>query len=116
MYAFPLIAKMTAAEYQLPDTWQNKTKDSDQMLYRLKRSSTEYVSCLKQFKLTEVTVSRIERIQNKRCFIQYRAHQIDFKKRLKTNSEKVLFHGCADTAAKSIVERGFDRGYAGTVS
>ena len=58
-------------------------------------------------------VIRIERIQNERCYIQYTVHKQDLEKRLNTDTEKSLYHGCPEEAAMSIVKDGFNRNFAG---
>jgi hypothetical protein len=58
-------------------------------------------------------IIQIERIQNERWHTQYSAHSRDFKKRLNTNTEKRLYHGCPEDAANSIMEDCFNRSLAG---
>jgi hypothetical protein len=45
--------------------------------------------------------------------MQYLAHHEDFKKRLSTDTEKRLYHGCPEQAANSIIEDCFNRSFAG---
>ena len=58
-------------------------------------------------------IVKIERIQNERWYIQYLAHRRDFKKRLKHDTEKRLYHGCPESAADSIIKDCFNRSFAG---
>lgn len=58
-------------------------------------------------------ISRIEHIQNERWHKQYIVHRDDFKKSLKMNTEKFLYHGCTDVAATSIIRDYFNRSFAG---
>jgi hypothetical protein len=62
-------------------------------------------------KYTEII--RIERIQNERWYMQYLAHRKDFEKRLNTDTERRLYHGCSEKAANSIIEDCFNRSFAG---
>jgi hypothetical protein len=55
----------------------------------------------------------IERIQNERWYMQYLAHSKDFERRLKIDTEKLLYHGCPEQAANAIVDDGFNRSFAG---
>ncbi len=58
-------------------------------------------------------IIRVERIQNERWYMQYLAHDKDFKRRLNTDTEKRLYHGCPEQAANSIIEDCFNRSFAG---
>ncbi len=58
-------------------------------------------------------IIQIERIQNERWYMQYLAHIRDFKKRLSTDTEKRLYHGCPQKAANLIIEDCFNRSFAG---
>lgn len=59
------------------------------------------------------TIVKIERIQNQRCYKQYAIHREDFLKRLNSDTEKLLYHGCPEEAANSITEGFFNRSFAG---
>ncbi|UJR30282.1 hypothetical protein I4U23_017820 [Adineta vaga] len=58
-------------------------------------------------------IVRIERIQNEQWYLQYFAHSEGFKKRLHQNTEKILYHGCPEIAANSIIKKCFDRNFSG---
>jgi len=58
-------------------------------------------------------IIKVERIQNQRWYKQYLVHSEDFRTRLGKDTEKRLYHGCDETAAKSIAEDCFNRSYAG---
>jgi hypothetical protein len=62
-------------------------------------------------KYTEII--KIERIQNERWFLQYMAHSREFKKRLNTDSERRLYHGCDQSTANLIIKDCFNRSFAG---
>ncbi len=58
----------------------------------------------------------IERIQNLRLFKQFSASHEDFIVRYgkKDNGTmRFLYHGCPESAAKRIIDRGFNRSYCG---
>lgn len=64
-----------------------------------------------QGKYTQII--RIERIQNEPWYIQYLAHGHQFYKRLNTNTEKRLYHGCPESAVNPILQDCFNRSFAG---
>jgi hypothetical protein len=104
-----------SAEHQLPSTWEQSTEN--ELRFVLSKNTDEYKSIVINFDQTMkdkyTQIIQIERIQNKRWFIQYLAHSRDFKRRLKNDTEKRLYHGCAQQAANSIIEDCFNRSYAG---
>lgn len=87
------------------------------MRFVVPNTSEEYRSVTKDFdhimRGKYAQIIRLERIQNERWYLQYLAHSRDFSKRLKTDTEKRLFHGCPEQAANSIIEGCFNRSYAG---
>ncbi|CAF3207225.1 unnamed protein product [Rotaria sp. Silwood2] len=58
-------------------------------------------------------ITKIERIQNERWYMQYLAHKEDFERRLNMNTEKILYHVCPEQAAHSIIQDCFNRSFAG---
>jgi hypothetical protein len=75
-----------------------------------KALATNFDQAMKK-KYTQII--QIERIQNERWYMQYLAHHRDFKKRLNTDTEKRLYHGCPQQAAHLISEDCFNRSFAG---
>ena len=100
---------------ELPSTWE-KSPD-DKMRFIVPNTSEEYRSVINNFdqimRGRYAQIVRLERIQNERWYLQYLVHSRDFQKRLKTDTEKRLYHGCPEQAANSIIENGFNRSYAG---
>ena len=81
------------------------------------KSSSEYKSALVTFEQSmkgiDLTVIKLERIQNERWYKQYMVHSEDFRKRLDVDTEQRLFHGCSEESAVAIVDDNFNRSYAG---
>ncbi|CAF1616166.1 unnamed protein product, partial [Adineta ricciae] len=81
------------------------------------QSTEKYQSIINEFdkkmkgKYTEIV--KLECINNERWRTQYDAHWKDFKSRLNEDTEKILYHGCPEAAAKSIMQDCFNRSYAG---
>ncbi len=100
---------------ELPSTWEKPAENK--IRFVVPNTSDEYRLILTNFDQTMkgkyTQIIRLERIQNERWYIQYLAHSRDFKKRLNTDTEKRLYHGCPEQAANSIIEGGFNRSYAG---
>ncbi|CAF3757348.1 unnamed protein product [Rotaria magnacalcarata] len=100
---------------ELPPTWEKSTEQ--RTLFVLPTKTDEYNSIATNFnnvmtgKYTDII--KIERIQNERWYMQYLAHSKDFLKRLNTDTEKRLYHGCSQQAANSIIEDCFNRSFAG---
>jgi hypothetical protein len=105
----------SSSTYKIPSTWQH-TKD-DQIRVIVSKKTDEYNSIICKFdeamkgKYTEIT--KLERIQNERWYMQYIAHWKDFKKRLNEDTEKRLYHGCPDSSADAIIQDCFNRSFAG---
>ena len=101
--------------YQLPLTWQNP--NDDQVRYVVPKSTNEYQSIIGNFETAMKgkckEIIKLERIQNERWYMQYIAHSKDFQKRLNTDTENRLYHGCPEEAANAIIHDGFNRSYAG---
>ncbi|CAF1160049.1 unnamed protein product [Rotaria sordida] len=102
--------------YQLPSTWE--TSNEYKIRFILSIRTDEYRSIAYNFnrsmkeKYTQIV--KIERIQNKRWYTQYLAHREDFERRLRKDIERILYHGCPEQAASSIIEDCFNRSFAGT--
>ena len=80
--------------------------------------SDEYAEIQRQFqsKMTAQLFSeivRIELIWKKRWYQQYMIHYVEFSRRLGENTEQMLFHGCSEEAANSIINECFNRSCAG---
>jgi hypothetical protein len=105
----------SSSTYKIPSTWQ-RSKD-DQIRVIVSKKTDEYNSIISKFdeamkgKYREII--KLERIQNERWYMQYMAHSKDFKKRLNEDTEKRLFHGCPESAAKLIIQDCFNRSFAG---
>jgi hypothetical protein len=106
---------MESQGYQVPPTWEKSADNKNRFV--LPTTSDEYQSIVSNFDQAMKTkykqIIRIERIQNQRWYMQYLAHSHDFKTRLKTDTEKRLYHGCPDTAANLIIDDCFNRSFAG---
>ena len=58
-------------------------------------------------------IVQIELVWNGRWYKEYMIHKAEFSQRLKQNTEKLLFHGCPEIAANSIIKDCFNRSCAG---
>ena len=87
------------------------------MCFELSPNSREFQEVKQKFndamQILAKEIIRIERIQNERWYVQYLAHQKDFKSRLNNDTERCLFHGCPEQAANSIITDCFNRSHAG---
>ena len=105
----------------LPKILQRNNSDKNGFTIRkqiLDNRSDDYNAVIKIFYKTMPSelckkILRVENIVNKRWFEQYETHSKAFYQRLNKNTEKRLFHGCSEDAAKSIINGNFDRSYAG---
>lgn len=99
----------------MPPTWEKSTENKTR--YIVLPTTDEYKSIVTNFNETMkgnyTEIIHIERIQNERWYKQYIAHHEDFLRRLKTDTEKKLYHGCPDQAASLIIEDCFNRSFAG---
>ncbi|CAF4066586.1 unnamed protein product, partial [Rotaria sp. Silwood1] len=104
--------------YQVSTTWEKST--ANKVCFILATTTDEYTSIASNFDLKMKgnyrQIVKIERIQNKRWYMQYLAHKEEFKKRLQNNTERILYHGCPEQAAHSIIEDCFNRSFAGVNS
>lgn len=102
-------------DYKVPSTWTGTAPGEKRVSVDLK--SPECQPIFKQFDETMKgkysRIVRIERIQNERWYMQYLAHKRDFYQRLNKDTEKRLFHGCPEDAAKLIINDCFNRSFAG---
>lgn len=109
-----LFSDLLVVESQLPPTWELST--GNQLRYSVASDAVEYKSVLANFDQTMkgryTQIIKLERIQNKRWFMQYSVHRQDFIKRLKSDTEKILYHGCPEAAANSIIQDCFNRSCA----
>ncbi|CAF0849661.1 unnamed protein product [Rotaria sordida] len=101
--------------YQLPSTWIRSTENK--LRFLVPYNSDEYTSMVNCFDQTMkgiyTSIIRIERIQNQRWFLQYQVHRQEFNKRLAIDTERLLYHGCSQSAANLIIEDCFNRSFAG---
>ena len=98
----------------LPVSWEpNKHQD----VVSLDVSSNEYTSALKRARDTGLPFKKIvsiQRIQNKRLFVQYQTQKELFEKKYAHNAnEMTLFHGTSADCVQKIWVNGFNRNYAG---
>ncbi|CAF1037008.1 unnamed protein product [Didymodactylos carnosus] len=100
---------------QLPSLWERSTENK--IRFVVSNITDEYKSIVTDFDQTMKgkyrQIIQVERIQNERWYMQYLAHSQDFKKRLNTDTEKRLYHGCPQEAAHLIMEDCFNRSFAG---
>lgn len=109
----------TNTTIRFPETWtQNKELD----LIDLDKNNKEFKEVLKQIENSGFSISSnhfqrvvsIQRIQNKRLFIQYQTHKEEFcKKYASITYERTLFHGTNEDCVEKIWKNGFNRSYAG---
>ncbi|CAF4121313.1 unnamed protein product [Rotaria sp. Silwood2] len=101
--------------YRLPPTWEKSSEHKIRI--KLSPIADEYRSIVSNFdqamKENYTKITKIERIQNERWYMQYLAHKEDFERRLNMNTEKILYHGCPEQAAHSIIQDCFNRSFAG---
>ncbi|CAF1359198.1 unnamed protein product [Adineta ricciae] len=101
--------------YEIPSTWETST--DNKMRFELSPNTREFQEVKQKFNdamhVLAKEIIRIERIQNERWYVQYLAHQKDFKSRLNNDTERRLFHGCPEQAANSIITDCFNRSHAG---
>ncbi|CAF1056140.1 unnamed protein product [Rotaria sp. Silwood1] len=111
------IRRQNLTNYSLPMHWQCQSTNCCRFI--LSEHSEEYKNIKDKFNQTMlgnyICIKSIERIQNQRWYKQYAAHRDAMNERLKQETQKILFHGCNEDSANSIVEECFNRSYAGTV-
>ena len=100
-------------DIKFPEKWNKKTLN----LVFVDKGTKEYndvIDTLKNNKFGNFQIISIERVQNKRIYIQYQAHKIHFKERDPNNvNEKTLFHGTTGDTVESIWKQGFNRSFCG---
>lgn len=118
MLEVQIASRLTAKGNDLPLEW-TAIDDEYPLRIGLSSSSEEYRSILGALRETlseaQTQSARVERIQNTRWYCQYQLEKKDLCKRLKTETERRLFHGCPNQgdALESIARNGFDRSLAG---
>ncbi|CAF4091005.1 unnamed protein product, partial [Rotaria sp. Silwood2] len=109
------IQRQNLTSYSLPTNWQFQSINCCRFI--LSEHLEEYKNIKEKFDLTMLgnytCIKSIERVQNQRWYKQYAAHRDAMNERLKEDTEKILFHGCNEDSANSIVEECFNRSYAG---
>ena len=118
-----LLDEQHALNVRLPASW---TPNSDLNLIALDATSAEFASVVKLFADGGLSaahknlkrVVRVERVQNKRLFVQYMAHKEEFEKRYTSQQkqlqlEMTLFHGTRQESIDKIWKNGFNRAFAG---
>ena len=99
----------------VPENWM---KDKTLDLIPIDDKTREYqdvIDVLKKNKYGNHTILSIERIQNKRLYIQYTAHKKSFQDRKDPNglNEKTGFHRTGGDTVENIWKGGFNRSYCG---
>jgi len=113
--SFFVVDTIQHTKYELPSTWEKANENK--IFFQLSNTSEEYKTIAVRFNQAMTgkytSIIQIERIQNERWYIQYLAHSHNFKERLNEDTEKSLFHGCPEQAARLISEDCFNRSFAG---
>jgi hypothetical protein len=95
-----------------PQYWEPQSEDI--WRFQLKMNSTEFKEIRELFDKTMIgkytKIIQIERIQNKRWYMQYNIYK-SFSK--KNTPEKKLFHACQEKSADLIIHSFFNRSCAG---
>ena len=101
----------------MPEHWSPMTTDEDFEAVQLDTRSKEYqqvANKLLSAAKANLTIKRIERIQNLFKYKKYMLTKLKMEERKHGGSnEKHLFHGTSSKSFTSINKEGFDRGYAG---
>ncbi|CAM4880187.1 unnamed protein product [Rotaria socialis] len=98
-------------DFRLPPNWIAQADNVVRCV--LKVNDNEYTTVLEQFNETmsgKYTQIQIERIQNQRWYMAYKAYKHFFKHK---NTEQSLFHGCPESSADMIIHSCFNRSFAG---
>lgn len=99
----------------IPKTWV--PTQPQQMRVTVSSGTEEYKTTLQLFNNTMAgkygNVISIERIQNKKWYLQYMSHYNEFKDRLQKDTEQRLFHGSSEDSANEIIKTYFNRSFAG---
>lgn len=96
----------------------NKINEFVIQKYQLSSTDSQYREVTRQFWVTMTAnlckeIVAIELIRNDSWAKQYQILKEEFAQRLHHDTEKLLFHGCSESAANSIINTNFDRSYAG---
>ncbi|UJR16757.1 hypothetical protein I4U23_003657 [Adineta vaga] len=109
--------KQLLSSNQPSTLYGRQQSENKQLRCTISQYTDEYKLIINQFDETMkgkyTKIIQLERIQNERWQMQYLAHWKDFRKRLNENTEKLLYHGCPESAAKLIIEDCFNRSFAG---
>ncbi|CAF0897200.1 unnamed protein product [Adineta ricciae] len=115
------IKRMLRSEYdkRLPMYWKLTPLEVERTL--LDEKLNEYLAIKHQFDETMhnryTTIVSIERIQNFSLFTRFCILHDNYIRRYgkeNNGTMRYLYHGCPESAAKRIIERGFNRSYSGT--
>lgn len=100
---------------RLPNYWTQS--EDGQLRFQVPVGSKEYTDICTNFNVTMSgkyqQILMIERIQNKHWYLQYIIHSDAFREKLKTDTEKRLFHGCSEESSAQIINSFFNRSFAG---
>ncbi|CAF0820337.1 unnamed protein product [Adineta ricciae] len=112
-----MLSNNDLSETALQSVATSELIENDQLAYVISEHTDEYQAVLTQFdeqmRYFYTQIIQIERIENKRWYLQYLAHKDEFKRRLGKDTERILYHGCDEQAANNIVAKGFSRNFAG---
>ena len=100
----------------LPKHWAPMPRpDMTVHTVQLLPGSTEYQDVVNKFRLTarEVTITKIERVQNPHLYQSYMVRKRKMDKDIGGNSERQLFHGTNSNNIVSINAQGLNRSFAG---
>merc|ERR1712110_405099 len=107
----------TNVQFQsLFEQWLQISIDN-KMRFIVSTGSDEYKSVVSKFNHfmtgNYTKIQRIERIQNKQCYLHYLVFRRNLQNRLKMNTEQCLYHGCSEKNADAIIKTYFNRGFSG---
>jgi hypothetical protein len=87
---------------------------SASVLTQVAEKSGEFQGVVADFEVGSSTIIRIDRIDNPVWLLQYLSQKQIVDSRVgHNNTERLLFHGCAYSAAEQIVQGGFDHCFIG---
>ena len=98
-------------DIHMPSNWAPQSEDVIRCL--LDDDDSDYIKVVTQFNQTmagKYAWIQIERIQNQRWYTAYKAFRHYSKQK---ETERLLFHGCAETSADMIIHSCFNRSFAG---
>ncbi|CAG5128060.1 unnamed protein product, partial [Candidula unifasciata] len=102
----------------LPKQWERMKSDENLKLVVLQAGSPEFQTVEKRFiqgGAANIPIKKIERIQNKSLYQQFKAkkREMDHRNPKGHNNEQRLFHGTDVGSVTAINENGFNRSYCG---